>query len=154
MFDLSNNISPAISLKAAVTSANTTGTGVDLSGYNSATMIVDVGAEGVTLSGSVYFEIAIQHSDDNSTYTACTQADIIDGTIAASGIFYKIDGSGTGDPDTTGIIYRVGYVGIKRYIRAVLTKTGTMATGTPIGVMVVRSHARHTADNAFTIHNA
>jgi hypothetical protein len=154
MFDLSNNISTAISLKAAVTSANTTGTGVDLSGYNSATMIVDVGAEGVTLSGSVYFEIAIEDSDDNSTFTACSQADIIDGTIAASGIFFKIDGTTGGDPDTTGTTYRVGYNGEKRYIRAVLTKTGTMGTGTPIGVMVVRGRARHSADNAFTPHNA
>jgi hypothetical protein len=154
MFDLSNEISTAISLKAAVTTANTTGTGVDLSGYNSAVMIVDVGAEGDTLSGSVYFEIAIQQSDDDSTYTACTQADIVDGTIAASGIFYKIDGTTGGDPDTTGAIYRVGYVGGKRYIRAVLTKTGTHSNGTPIGAMVVRGRARHTGDNAFTIHNA
>ena len=154
MFDLSNEISTAISLKAAVTTANTTGTGVDLSGYNSAVMIVDVGAEGDTLSGSVYFEIAIQQSDDDSTYTACTQADIVDGTIAASGIFYKIDGTTGGDPDNTGAIYRVGYVGGKRYIRAVLTKTGTHSNGTPIGAMVVRGRARHTGDNAFTIHNA
>ena len=154
MFDSSNEISTAISLKAAVTTANTTGTGVDLSGYNSAVMIVDVGAEGDTLSGSVYFEIAIQQSDDDSTYTACTQADIVDGTIAASGIFYKIDGTAGGDPDTTGAIYRVGYVGGKRYIRAVLTKTGTHGSGTPIGAMVVRGRARHTGDNAFTIHNA
>lgn len=154
MFDLSNEISTAISLKAKVTTANTTGTGVDLSGYNSAVMIVDVGAEGDTLSSSIYYEIAIQQSDDDSTYAACTQADIVDGTIAASGIFYKIDGTTGGDPDTTGVIYRVGYVGGKRYIRAVLTKTGTHTNGTPVGAMVVRGRARHTGDNAFTIHNA
>jgi hypothetical protein len=154
MYDLSNKIATGISVKSAVISSNTTGSGVDLDGYNSAVMIVNVGAEGVTLSGSVYFEVAIEHSDDNSTFTACTQANIVDGTIASSGIFYKIDGSGEGDPDTTGKIYRVGYVGGKRYIRGVITKTGTMATGTPLGVFVIKGNARHSADNAFTAHNA
>lgn len=154
MFDLSNNIATAISVKAAVTTANTTGTGVDLSGYESAVMICDVGAEGDTLSSSVYFEFAIQHSDDNSTFTACTQANIIDGTIAANGIFWKVDGTTGGDPDTTGAIMRVGYVGGKRYIRCVITKTGTHTNGTPIGVMVVKGNALHTSANAFTAHNA
>lgn len=154
MYDLSNSISPAISLAAAVRNAAANGTGVDLQGYESATIIVDVGAEGDTLSGSVYFEVSLEHSDDNSTFTDCAQADIIDGTIASGGIFLKLDGTAGGDPDTTGLIYRVGYVGGKRYVRVVLAKTGTHTNGTPIGAMVVKGHARHTGDNAFTAHNA
>ena len=154
MYDLSNSINPAVSLAAAVRTAAGNGTGVDLKGYEGATILVDVGAEGDTLSGSVFFEVSLEHSDDDSTYTDCAQADIIDGTIASGGIFLKLDGTAGGDPDTTGLIYRVGYVGGKRYVRVVLAKTGTHSTGTPIGAMVVRSHARHTGDNAFTPHNA
>lgn len=154
MYDLSNSISPAISLAAAVRSAAANGTGVDLQGYESATILVDVGAEGDTLSGSVYFEVSLEHSDDNSTFTDCAQADIIDGTIASGGIFLKLDGTAGGDPDTAGLIYRVGYVGGKRYVRVVLAKTGTHTNGTPLGAMVVKGHARHTGDNAFTAHNA
>ena len=45
-------------------------------------------------------------------------------------------------------------VGNKQYIRVVLAKTGTHSNGTPIGAMVVKSHARHSDDNAFTAHNA
>ncbi len=154
MYDLSNSISPAISLAAAARNSAANGSGVDLKGYESATIIVDVGAEGVTLSGSVFFEISLEHSDDDSTYTDCTQSDIIDGTIASGGIFLKLDGTAGGDPDTAGLIYRVGYVGGKRYVRVVVAKTGTMGTGTPLGAMVIRGHARHTGDNAFTPHNA
>ena len=154
MYDLSNSINPAISLPAAVRSAAANGTGVDLAGYESATIIVDVGAEGDTLSGSVYFEVSLEHSDDDSTYTDCTQSDIVDGTIASGGIFLKLDGTAGGDPDTTGLIYRVGYVGGKQYVRVVLAKTGTHTNGTPLGAMVVRANARHTGDNAFTPHNA
>ena len=154
MKDLSNNISPAVSLPAAVRTAAANGTGVDLQGYESATVLVDVGAEGDTLSSSVHFEVSLEESDDNSTFTDVAQASIIDGTIASGGIFLKLDGTTGGDPDTTGGIFRVGYVGNKRYIRVVLAKTGTHSNGTPIGAMVVRGSARHSTDNAFTAHNA
>ena len=154
MKDLSNNINPAVSLAAAVRSAAANGTGVDLQGYESATVLVDVGAEGDTLSSSVYFEISLEESDDNSTFTDVAQASIIDGTIAAGGIFLKLDGTAGGNPDTAGGIFRVGYVGNKRYLRVVIAKTGTHSNGTPIGAMVVRGSARHSGDNAFTAHNA
>jgi len=154
MKDLSNNISPVVSIINAVKTAAGNGTGVDLQGYESATVLVDVGAEGDTLSGSVYFEVSLEHSDDNSTYTDCAQADIIDGTIAAGGIFLKLDGTTGGNPDTAGGIFRVGYVGGKRYVRVVLAKTGTHSNGTPLGAMVVKGHARDSTDNAFTAHNA
>ena len=154
MKDLSNNISPAVSLAAAVRSAAANGTGVDLQGYESATVLVDVGAEGDTLSSSVHFEVSLEESDDNSTFTDVAQASIIDGTIASGGIFLKLDGTTGGDPDATGGIFRVGYVGNKRYIRVVLAKTGTHSNGTPIGAMVVRGSARHSTDNDFTAHNA
>ena len=154
MKDLSNNINPAVSIINAVKTAAGNGTGVDLQGYESATVLVDVGAEGDTLSGSVYFEVSLEHSDDNSTYSDCAQADIIDGTIAAGGIFLKLDGTTGGDPDTAGGIFRIGYVGGKRYVRVVLAKTGTHSNGTPLGAMIVRGHARNSVDNAFTAHNA
>lgn len=154
MRDLSNNIVPAVSLAVATRTAAANGTGVDLQGYEGATILVDVGAEGDTLSGSVYFEVSLEDSTDNSTYSDCAQADIVDGTIAAGGIFLKIDGTTGGNPDSTGGVFRVGYVGGKRYVRVVLAKTGTHSNGTPLGAMVVKSHARHSADNAFTAHNA
>ena len=98
------------------------------------------------------------HSDDNSTFTDAAQADIVDGTIAASGVFLKIDGTGTagtaGNPDSTGSTYRVGYRGGKRYIRTTIAKTGTHSNGTPLGTTVIKSHARHSADKAFDVHNA
>ncbi len=154
MKDLSNNIVPVVSLAAATRTAAANGTGVDLQGYESATVLVDVGAEGDTLSGSVYFEVSLEESDDDSTYTDVAQASIVDGTIASGGIFLKLDGTTGGNPDSAGGIFRVGYVGNSRYIRVVLAKTGTHSNGTPLGAMVVKGHARHSADNAFTAHNA
>ena len=152
MKDMSNNIATAISIKNAVQTAASNGTGVDLQGYDSATIIADVGAEGDTLSSSVHFELSLEHSDDNSTFTDVAQADIVDGTISSGGIWLKLDGTAGGNPDTAGDIFRVGYRGGKRYIRVVLAKTGSHSNGTPIGAFVMKGHARHSADNAFTAH--
>ena len=143
MKDLSNNISPAVSLAAATRTAAANGTGVDLQGYESATVLVDVGAEGDTLSSSVYFEVSLEESDDDSTYTDVAQAGIVDGTISSGGIFLKLDGTANGNPDSAGGIFRVGYVGNSRYIRVVLAKTGTHSNGTPLGAMVVRLSLIH-----------
>jgi len=153
-FDLANNTAVALSYKPTVTTAAANGTGVDLQGYKSATLVAFIGAEGDTLSSSVHFEISLEHSDDNSTFSDVTQSDITNGTIASGGIWLKLDGTSGGDPDTTGLVTQVGYIGGKRYIRGVIAKTGTHSNGTPIGLLVVKGNALHSSDNAITAHNA
>ena len=105
MQDLSNIINPAVSIINAVKTAAANGTGVDLQGYESATVLVEVGAEGDTLSSSVYFEVSLEHSDDDSTYTDVAQADIVDGTISSGGIFLKLDGTANGNPESNQEIF-------------------------------------------------
>ena len=153
MQDLSNNIVVSNSIINAVKTAAANGTTVDLKGFEEATAIVDVGAEGDTLSGSIYFEISLEHSDDDTTWTDCAQADIVNGTIAAGGIWLKLDGTTGGNPDTTGGDWQVGYVGGKRYLRLVLAKTGTHSNGTPISGVIVKSRPR-VAPKSNTKHNA
>ena len=153
MQDLSNNISIGDSIINGVKTAAANGTGIDLQGFEEATAIVDVGAEGDTLSGSVYFEISLEHSDDDTTWTDLAQADIVNGTIAAGGIWLKLDGTTDGDPGTTGGDWQVGYVGGKRYLRLVLAKTGTHSNGTPISGVIVKSRPR-AAPKSNTVHNA
>lgn len=145
MQDLSNNIELGNSIINAVKTAAENGSGIDLQGFEEATAVVSVGAEGDTLSGSVYFEVSLEHSDDDSTYTDCVQADIVNGTIDAGGIWLKLDGTTGGDPDTAGGQWQVGYVGGKRYVRLVLAKAGTHSTGTPISGLIVKSRPRHGA---------
>jgi hypothetical protein len=153
MQDLTHNIVVDNSIINAVKTAAANGTGVDLKGFEEATAIVSVGAEGDTLSSSVYFEISLEHSDDDSTYTDVTQSEIVNGTIAAGGIWLKLDGTTGGDPDTAGGQWQLGYVGGKRYVRLVLAKTGTHSNGTPISGMIVKSRPR-VAPKSNVKHNA
>jgi len=153
MQDLSHNIEIGNSIINGVKTAAANGTGIDLQGFEEATAVVSVGAEGDTLSSSVYFEISLEHSDDDSTYTDVAQADIVNGTIASGGIWLKLDGTTGGDPDTAGGQWQVGYVGGKRYVRLVLAKSGTHTNGTPISGLIVKSRPRN-APVSNVIHNA
>ena len=157
MKDLSNNLVIKNSLVNAVKTAAANGTGVDLQGYESAIAVVSVGAEGDTLAANLNFQISLQHSTDNSTFSDCVQADIVDGTIAADGNWLILDGTGTagegGNPHTTGGTWQVGYVGGNRYVRLVIDKTGTHSTGTSISGVIAMGSARHSSDNSNDIHN-
>ena len=107
MKDLANSISLVQSLAPAVRTSDTNGTGVDLQGFESATVIVDTGAEGVTFSGSVKIDFKLEESSDDSTYTAVTSATAVtDGTVDSNGIFLTLD-----DNAETPQIATIGYVG-------------------------------------------
>ena len=133
MKDLANNISAAQSLAPAVRTSDTNGTGVDLQGFESATIIVDTGAEGVTLSTSVKIDFKLEESSDDSTYTAVTSATAVtDGTVDSNGVFLTLD-----DNAETPQIASIGYVGGARYIRVVADFTGSHSTGTPVAASVI-----------------
>jgi len=153
MQDLSNNIGISNSIINAVKTTGANGSTVDLQGFENATAVVTVGAEGDTLAANLYFTVALQLSDDDSAWSNATQTDIVNGTIAADGIFLKLDGTTGGNPDTTGGEWQVGYVGGKRYVRLVLAKSGTHSTGTAMSGVIIKSTPRN-APVSNVIHNA
>tara|TARA_R110000803_G_scaffold32023_7_gene70922 strand:- start:4775 stop:5218 length:444 start_codon:yes stop_codon:yes gene_type:complete len=133
MFDLKNNIKLETSLAPILKSVDVNGTGVDLTGFSSAAVVVNVGAAGDTFSGSVKTNLIIEDSDDNSTYTAVTSSNVTGGTTDSSGIFQTIDANGE-----AGTTYGIGYVGGKKWIRAVVDIVGTHTNGTIYGAVVVK----------------
>ena len=138
MKDLKNNIGVVQSLAPAARSSDADGTGVDLQGFESATVVIDMGAEGITLSTTNKIEIELEHSDDDATYTDVTSsADVIGATPDSNGVIATFD-----DPGEAPAISSVGYIGGKRYIRAVANFSGTHGSATPLGVSVIKGHAR------------
>lgn len=104
-----------------VLTATNTSSGVDLAGFESATVVISTGA--IVASGN--FTPKLQDSADNSTFADVAAADLIGSFPSALAA-------------TT--VYKVGYKGSKRYVRSVLT----LNSGTSIAasVDVVRAHAR------------
>lgn len=133
MRDLYHNLSVTQPLNPAVATTTKTSSAIDLQGYGSALVVFSIGATGDTLSGSVYWTLKLQHSDDDSSYADVAVADL--NNTAATVV---IDAS-TEDETSHGF----GYVGTKRYLKAVATPTGTHTNGTPIGVVALRGNAAY-----------
>ena len=104
---------------AARTNATHNGSGVDLAGFEGALVKFDVGA--VTDGTHVP---KIQESDDNSVFT----------DVAASDLSGSLANLASNTPQ------KQGYIGRKRYIRAVITTSGA-TTGAIAGATVVRGAA-------------
>lgn len=138
MYDLSNKTAAVVSLAPANRTADANGTGVDLQGWESALVLANAGAEGDTLSESVYIQFKLEHSDDNSAWAAVAQGDVVDGTIASGGVFATLDAVAEAPA-----IHQLSYVGGKRYIRVVDDRTGTHTNGTPTSAVVVKGNPRH-----------
>ena len=127
--DMANNIAVTQILDPATTTATVNTSGVDTAGTNGAMISVLIGESGDTLSTSVKWDLILQDSDDNSTFSAVTDDKFTTfASVDSSGIYATIDGAADDDAS-----YPVGYIGPKRYFRVACTKTGTHSNGTPIG---------------------
>lgn len=132
--------SPAKSIEASGTLAtDTNGTGVDLSGFDSAEVVVSVGAAAFTINGSNFLSLELEESDTlGSGYTDVAASDIDGGNGGANGQFALIDSSSEDD-----VVVHVGYTGSKKYIRVVANFTGTVTGGIPVCALVNRGRSTY-----------
>lgn len=105
----------------AVIAATNTSAAIDLAGFDSATVLINTGA--IVSAGD--FTTKLQESDTT------TSGDFTD--VAAGNLVGAFPASLAADT-----LYKIGYSGIKRYIRTVTTKN----SGTSIiaGVFVAKGH--------------
>lgn len=82
----------------------------DLKGYDGAMLAINIGANTDT---NATFAVLIEDSDDNSTFAAVAD-EYLNGTEALAGFQFDDDNE----------LRKVGYVGIKRYLRATITPSG------------------------------
>ncbi|MCE5334365.1 MAG: hypothetical protein LLG06_07215 [Desulfobacteraceae bacterium] len=134
MKDLYNNIEVTSILDPVVVTATAVHTDIDLSGFNSACLLISVGTDaGSGLSGSNYWTFTLEDSDDGTTYAAVTTADMLDLTVTTGGVVAVIDAT-TED----NVLIKLGYVGEKRYLQLTYTETGTCST--PMSIVLVKGH--------------
>ena len=129
--DLANNLLMTQVLDPATTSATVNTAGLDMKGATGGMINVLIGESGDTLSSTVKWDLILQDSDDDSSYSAVTSnTDVSFADVDSSGIFATIDAAAEDDAS-----YAIGYNGAKRYVRVACTKTGTHTNGTPIGAV-------------------
>lgn len=124
---------PVVSLALTNRIADANGSGADLKGARRALIAAAVGDSGDTLSATVKFELELEESEDNSTFTDVADTDLseyVDGTN--DGCFVLCD-----QPTEDSKLFLTEYRGNKRYIRAVANFTGSHPVGTVFGVYII-----------------
>jgi hypothetical protein len=133
MKDLHSHLKRTVAIGCAVLSADNTPAAIDLQGYESAEILLDIGVGGITFSGTNKIEFILTHSDDDSTYTAVALADMLGlASIGAGGIIKALTSA-----HAAAAVYRCGYKGGKRYLKLLADFSGTHGTGTPIAASVL-----------------
>ena len=138
---------------AAYTATQTPSNGVDLAGFNACEFVIDIGTvTNIANSPQPSWAFKVQESDSQSSdFTdVTTAADLIVDSAASpvttpdstTGVFLTID-----DGDNDDAVYRVGYVGSKRYARVVATAANTPgSTPMAIDAILAKPDLRPTAD--------
>jgi hypothetical protein len=129
MQDTHNTFKKVVALtpRAAIaTDTTTVGTAIDLQGYESCEFVI---LSGVLTDGT--YTPLIEESDDNSSYSAVADADLLS-TEAAEAF------AATDDAEA----HSIGYVGHKRYVRLSIVSAGTTSGGF-LAAMAYLGHARH-----------
>ena len=141
--EIFNSIKIENVVEAQVLTADPTATVVDMSDASSVDFLINMGASGDTLSGSVYWTISLQDSPDNSTFTAVTDAGslliAIDGTIQTDATSIVVN-----DPAEDSKNFEISYKvpGSKRYLKLIIAKTGTHTNGTPMSASAIKGYLK------------
>lgn len=136
MKDLHSKIAPVSILHAVVVSGTNNSGDIDLAGFNSCEFLIDAGVDaGTGLGASHNLVFTLTHADDNGSgaagsYANVAAADVL-GVTPSSGVVLTIDST---DEDNT--LYRVGYVGGKRFVKLTWTETGTVSM--PMSIILVK----------------
>lgn len=138
MRDLNSLIKSVPMIGAATLDADNTPTAVDRQGFDSMTVEIAVGIGGITFTGTNKVEFKHTHSDDDVSYTAVTDADVLlpSGSSVGSGGIVKSLTSAHAAADVT----KYAYIGGKRYHKMLADFGGTHAAGTPIAVNAILGH--------------
>ena len=144
MRDLHNNLKVKTLLAMTAITADTDTDSVDILGFDALELLVSFGTAANALSGSVMWQVVVEESDDDSTFTPVTEANdllftaspLASTPAATTGIVATFDADAEEDS-----VVHVGYVGSKRYVRILLEETGD--TGDSIfSVLAVRGHPK------------
>ena len=122
-----------------IDATETPGTGVDLKGYGSATILCSIGElTGISSPPTESWTFKLQESDTvDDAFSNVDESDMLleygnnDGSVT-NGVFATIDAAGEAEAN-----YSVGYIGSEQYIRVVATAAGSPGF-TPIAVSVIK----------------
>ena len=134
MKSLKGNIKMSLAMVNATPSTDQTGTSIDLKGYNAIELGTVFGDGAVSYDDTNKIEAYLQESNDGSTWNDVAAEHIqngLTGTVHTS-TYALINGSA--DENT---LYKVDYIGYKRYVRPMLDFIGTHGSGIQVTTIAI-----------------
>jgi len=138
MHDLINTLSFTQALMPQTIQGTALNTGnIDMQGCDTLAITLLVGNIADTLDASHRIDVKIEHADDDAsgaptTYTACTDDDVLNFSNLSSGQFLSIDGSAKEQKR-----HVIGYRGGKRFVKVTATPV-SLSTGGPIAMLALK----------------
>lgn len=138
MRDIHSDLTAVKLLGPAVLDADANSGWIDLQGYDSAEIVLMIGAGGITFTSTNKVEFVLEHADatDQSDSAAVAVTDLLGVASVTSGIVKALKAA-----HASAAVYRLGYKGGKRYIRLTADFGGTHSTGTPLAAALLKGHA-------------
>jgi hypothetical protein len=131
--DLHDNLQAATMIAPITATADTTPISIDLLGFRAAMVMLYIGVGGITFTTTNKIEFVLEHSNDNSTWAAVEQRDVVGATVATGGIVRALVAA-----KAAADIQEMSYIGGRRYIRLTADFSGTHGTGTAMTAFAVR----------------
>jgi len=136
MRDILHNLKVVEAIAPAVYTADNTPAAIDLQGFDSATLAIHIGVGGITFTSTNRIEFVLTHSDDGTSYSAVTADDVLGVSSVSNGIVKALTAAHASTE-----VFKVGYVGTKRFLKLLADFSGTHGTGTPLSAVAILGHA-------------
>lgn len=127
MKDMHSAMKMEVLFAAEALAADNTPVSIDLDGFESAEILIDVGVGGITFSGTNKVEFILTHSVDDSVFVNVTDDDIKGAIGITGGIIKSLIVA-----HAAGKVYRFGYKGPRRYLKLLADFSGTHGSPTPM----------------------
>ena len=138
MKDLFSKLLPKRAVLPATLTATPTAISIDLQGYKSCLLLIDVGAGGITFNGTNNITFELQDSPDGTTWTDVDITKVVGLTDAAltGGVIKSFTAA-----KAAATLNAIGYTGGQRYIQLLANFNGTHSTGTFVGAYAILGDA-------------
>jgi hypothetical protein len=139
-YDFASDLKVVSALAPAVYDSDQTSTALNTALYpfKGLTLVLHLGVGGITFDTTNRVDFKLTHSDDDSTYVAVTDDDVIlpyPLVVATGGIVKSLTALHAAAEDIL-----VGYRGKKQYVKVMTDFGGTHGTGTVFGITWLMLH--------------
>lgn len=136
MKDLHSNVAAMVAIACAALSDDNVPPAIDLQGFDSAEIVLNIGVGGITFTSTNKIEFKLTHSDNGTDYEAVTVDDVLGvDAVDTGGIIKALKTA-----HAAAAVYRFGYIGSRRYLKLLADFGGTHASATPIAASVIKGH--------------